>query len=156
MSESFSSAPPAGPVSPAYSDALSPTHLEETPRPARVPHLGHTAVFFLIALAALVSVQTSLYALAVYRHIFPGDSLQQLQHEPLLIVPSEALAYVLALGASALIFRTWWKRSFSTGIEPQQVAELPRGTGRGQPGSPDDALGTLDPAPLDATGGRHR
>jgi NADH-quinone oxidoreductase subunit J len=40
--------------------------------------------------------------------------------------------------------------SFSTGIEPQQVDELPRGTGRGQLGSPDDALGTLDPAPLES------
>jgi NADH-quinone oxidoreductase subunit J len=40
--------------------------------------------------------------------------------------------------------------SFSTGIEPQQVDELPRGTGRRQLGSPDDALGTLDPAPLES------
>jgi NADH-quinone oxidoreductase subunit J len=39
--------------------------------------------------------------------------------------------------------------SFATGIEPQRVDELPRGTGRGQLGSPDDALGTLDPAPLE-------
>jgi NADH-quinone oxidoreductase subunit J len=40
--------------------------------------------------------------------------------------------------------------SFATGVEPQQVDELPRGTGRGQLGSPDDALGTLDPAPLES------
>ena len=46
--------------------------------------------------------------------------------------------------------------SFATGIEPQLVDELPRGTGRGQLGTPDDALGSLDPAPLDAPGGRDR
>jgi NADH-quinone oxidoreductase subunit J len=40
--------------------------------------------------------------------------------------------------------------SFATGVEPQRVAELPRGTGREQLGSPDDALGTLDPAPLES------
>jgi NADH-quinone oxidoreductase subunit J len=34
-----------------------------------------------------------------------------------------------------------------TGLDPQQVDQMPRPTGRGQLGSPDDALGTLDPAP---------
>ncbi len=42
--------------------------------------------------------------------------------------------------------------SFATGVEPQAIDEMPRPTGRAQLGSPDDALGTLDPAPLD--GGR--
>ncbi|WNV74988.1 NADH-quinone oxidoreductase subunit J [Geodermatophilus sp. DSM 44513] len=37
--------------------------------------------------------------------------------------------------------------SLATGIEPQQVDQMPRPTGRGQLGSPDAALGTLDPAP---------
>ncbi|TFV68934.1 NADH-quinone oxidoreductase subunit J [Blastococcus sp. CT_GayMR20] len=39
--------------------------------------------------------------------------------------------------------------SLATGIEPTEPDELPRPTGRGQLGSPDAALGTLDPAPLD-------
>ena len=43
---------------------------------------------------------------------------------------------------------TWAEDSFATGTEPREVEELPRGTGRGQLGTPDDALGTLDPAPL--------
>jgi NADH-quinone oxidoreductase subunit J len=42
--------------------------------------------------------------------------------------------------------------SFATGIEPQEIDELPRPTGRRQLGEPDDALGTLDPAPLDGRG----
>jgi NADH-quinone oxidoreductase subunit J len=37
--------------------------------------------------------------------------------------------------------------SFATGIEPQEVDQMPRPTGREQLGSPDAALGTLDPAP---------
>ena len=43
-------------------------------------------------------------------------------------------------------------QSFATGVEPQVIEQMPRPTGRAQLGSPDDALGTLDPAPLD--GGR--
>ena len=46
--------------------------------------------------------------------------------------------------------------SFATGIEPQEVEQMPRPTGRRQLGTPDDALGTLDPAPSDIPGGRDR
>ena len=41
--------------------------------------------------------------------------------------------------------------SLATGIEPQEVEQMPRPTGRGQLGSPDAALGTLDPAPSEET-----
>ncbi|SHN79908.1 NADH dehydrogenase subunit J [Geodermatophilus obscurus] len=44
--------------------------------------------------------------------------------------------------------------SFATGIEPQEVEQMPRPAGRAQLGSPDAALGTLDPAPSDVPGGR--
>ncbi|MGY1595176.1 NADH-quinone oxidoreductase subunit J [Geodermatophilus sp. SYSU D00708] len=37
--------------------------------------------------------------------------------------------------------------SFATGIDPQEVEQMPRPTGRAELGSPDAALGTLDPAP---------
>lgn len=46
--------------------------------------------------------------------------------------------------------------SFATGIQPQEVDQMPRPTGRGQLGSPDAALGTLDPAPLEGPEGGHR
>jgi len=39
--------------------------------------------------------------------------------------------------------------SLATGIEPEDADQMPRPTGREQLGSPDAALGTLDPAPLD-------
>jgi NADH-quinone oxidoreductase subunit J len=42
--------------------------------------------------------------------------------------------------------------SLATGLEPQEPDEMPRPSGRGQLGSPDAALGTLDPAPLDSAG----
>jgi NADH-quinone oxidoreductase subunit J len=43
------------------------------------------------------------------------------------------------------------ERSLATGIQPQEPDEMPRPTGREQLGSPDAALGTLDPAPLDGS-----
>jgi NADH-quinone oxidoreductase subunit J len=44
--------------------------------------------------------------------------------------------------------------SFATGIEPQDVDQMPRPTGRGQLGSPDAALGSIAPTPSDTPGGR--
>jgi NADH-quinone oxidoreductase subunit J len=41
------------------------------------------------------------------------------------------------------------EESFATGLEPQEVDQMPRPTGREQLGSPDAALGTLDPARSD-------
>lgn len=49
---------------------------------------------------------------------------------------------------------TTTEESFATGIEPQEVDQMPRPTGREQLGSPDGALGTLDPAPSDRGDGR--
>jgi NADH-quinone oxidoreductase subunit J len=46
--------------------------------------------------------------------------------------------------------------SVATGAEPQDVEQLPRPAGRAQLGSPDDALGTLDPIPGDVQGGQPR
>jgi len=46
--------------------------------------------------------------------------------------------------------------SQATGIEPQPADQLPRPTGREQLGSPDGALGTLDPAPVDGPAGDPR
>ena len=45
------------------------------------------------------------------------------------------------------------KDSFATGIEPQDIEQLPRPTGRGQLGSPDDSLGTLEGTPSGVPGG---
>jgi NADH-quinone oxidoreductase subunit J len=44
----------------------------------------------------------------------------------------------------------------ATGVDPQEVDEMARPTGRAQLGSPDDALGTLDPAPDGLPAGRTR
>jgi NADH-quinone oxidoreductase subunit J len=44
--------------------------------------------------------------------------------------------------------------SIGTGLEPQQIDEMPRPTGRRQLGQPDAALGSLEPTLSDIPGGR--
>ena len=46
--------------------------------------------------------------------------------------------------------------SLATGIEPQEVDQMPRPTGREQLGTPDAARGSIDGAPSDVPGGRER
>jgi NADH-quinone oxidoreductase subunit J len=48
------------------------------------------------------------------------------------------------------------EESLATGLEPEEPDQMPRPAGREQLGSPDDALGTLDPAPLDGPEGAAR
>jgi NADH-quinone oxidoreductase subunit J len=49
------------------------------------------------------------------------------------------------------------EESLATGLDPQEPDQMPRPTGREQLGSPDAALGTLDPAPEGSTSeGRDR
>ncbi|MGY1810772.1 NADH-quinone oxidoreductase subunit J [Blastococcus sp. SYSU D00669] len=43
--------------------------------------------------------------------------------------------------------------SFATGVEPQDIEQMPRPTGRRQLGSPDGALGTLEGSPSAVPGG---
>jgi NADH-quinone oxidoreductase subunit J len=46
------------------------------------------------------------------------------------------------------------QESVGTGLEPQQIEEMPRPTGRRQLGQPDAALGSLEPTLSDIPGGR--
>jgi hypothetical protein len=122
MSDGISQVDPAPQTDPQVRPPIYPQSDPEIPHEEfaaiqGVPNFLHTFVFFLIALVALLAVQSSLYALAVSRHLFDGESAKQLQREPLLIVPSEAIAYVLSIAAAALIFGLWWRRPFSDGIQ---------------------------------------
>jgi NADH-quinone oxidoreductase subunit J len=51
---------------------------------------------------------------------------------------------------------TFSEETAGTGLDLQPVDQMPRPTGRAQLGTPDDALGTLDPAPRNEPGGTSR
>jgi hypothetical protein len=88
---------------------------ETTPLPA-TPNLGHTVVFgILVALAGfLIGLLFQLALMRVAPHM--RESAEQMQTDPLLVIPVEALIYAVAGAASFLLFPFLWRRPFGQGI----------------------------------------
>jgi hypothetical protein len=97
-------------------DRIPVAPLGETPLLAATPHIGHTLLFGLVvALAGFVIgliFQLSLLHIAAHLHE-PAD---QMQTDPLLVIPVEALIYAIAGAASFLVFPLFWNRPFGQGI----------------------------------------
>jgi membrane protease YdiL (CAAX protease family) len=119
--------PPASPDDPSAScDGALPAPYGSTPHGSTpygsTPHLGHTALF-----AALVCVSALLVGLTfgiVLRHLAPHlhEPLDQMETDPRLVVPVEALLYGLAGSASFVIFPLLWHRSFAEGVHWRREA----------------------------------
>jgi membrane protease YdiL (CAAX protease family) len=76
----------------------------------RIPHLGHALLFFTLAFFLV-----NLCALAFFSAVH--IRLETMEQHPGLALASQALAYVLALVASAWLFPRLWERSFLHGIQ---------------------------------------
>jgi membrane protease YdiL (CAAX protease family) len=88
----------------------------ETPFLAATPHIGHTLLFgLLVALAGFVIGLGFELALV---HIAPHlrETAEQMQTDPLLVIPVEALIYAMVGAASFLVFPLFWDRPFAQGI----------------------------------------
>jgi hypothetical protein len=88
----------------------------ETPFLAATPHIGHTLLFgLLVALAGFVIGLGFELALV---HIAPHlrETAEQMQTDPLLVIPVEALIYAMVGAASFLVFPLFWNRPFAQGI----------------------------------------
>jgi hypothetical protein len=80
------------------------------------PNLGHTLVFaILVAIAGFV---VGLIFALVVMHVAPHmhESAEQMQSDPLLVIPLEAIIYAIAAAASFLIFPLFWNRPFGQGV----------------------------------------
>jgi membrane protease YdiL (CAAX protease family) len=104
------------PVSPEDQTLFFP-NAEGTPPPeppVRIPHLGHAALFLVIAGLFLLVIQLILLGVshppAVGGRATDGMSTK-------FLVGSEALSYLAALAASWFIFPLFWKRPFADGIQ---------------------------------------
>jgi membrane protease YdiL (CAAX protease family) len=115
-----SSLPPAAsPEETAYRPEL-PAYVAPAPAAPRgtgpTPHLGHTLLFFLIVVvtgfAVGVGVALALMHLGSHLH----ESQQQMQTDPLLVIPVEAAVYAIAAAISFLVFPLFWRRSFGQGV----------------------------------------
>jgi uncharacterized protein len=113
-----SSLPPA--ASPEeLSDArtrLPVTIVEGTPLAAATPHIGHTLLFGLIVILAGFVVGLG-FALSL-KHVAPHlhETVDQMQTDPRIVIPVEAIVYAIAAAASLIVFPLLWGKSFSNGV----------------------------------------
>jgi membrane protease YdiL (CAAX protease family) len=109
--------PAASPEEPAARpEALSAAAVDATLPSAAIPHIGHTLLFgLLVGVAGFV---IGLVFALVIMHVAPHlhESAEQMQSDPLLVIPVEAVIYAIAAAASFLIFPLFWNRPFGQGV----------------------------------------
>jgi membrane protease YdiL (CAAX protease family) len=98
-----------------------PAALEERPvagvsAPPATPNIGHTLLFALLVSIAgfVVGLVFALVVMHVASHLH--ESADQMQSDPLLVIPVEAVIYAIAAAASFLIFPLFWNRPFGQGV----------------------------------------
>jgi len=94
--------PPPGPV----------FDTEPYARPRRIPNIGHTILFFLVAIIVLLLTSVSAFALVMGLHLLGPETADQLLREPRLLIPSMAAGYVIAGAILWAIFTHLWQEPF--------------------------------------------
>jgi membrane protease YdiL (CAAX protease family) len=97
-------------------DRVPVAPLGQTPLPPATPNLGHTVVFAI--LVALAGFFIGLLFQLALMHLAPHmrESAEQMQTDPLVVIPVEAFIYAVAGAASFLLFPFLWRRPFGQGI----------------------------------------
>lgn len=86
------------------------------PPPRRIPHIGHTVLFFTVAIIVLLLTSVSVFALAMGFHLLGTETPEQLLREPRLLIPSMAAAYLIAGAIVWAIFTYLWQQTFLRGL----------------------------------------
>jgi uncharacterized protein len=86
------------------------------PPPRRIPHIGHTVLFFTVAIIVLLLTSVSVFALAMGFHLLGTETPEQLLREPRLLIPSMAAAYLIAGAIVWAIFTYLWQQTFLGGL----------------------------------------
>jgi membrane protease YdiL (CAAX protease family) len=81
-------------------------------RPRRIPHFGHTILFFMVAIIVLLLTSVSAFALVMGLHLLGPETLDQLLREPRLLIPSMAVGYLIAGAILWAIFTHLWQEPF--------------------------------------------
>jgi uncharacterized protein len=100
----------------ARRERLSVASVDATPLSAATPNIGH-ALLFAILVAVSGFVIGLIFALSL-KHVAPHmrETAEQMQSDPLLVIPVEAVLYALAAVASFVIFPLFWNRPFAQGV----------------------------------------
>lgn len=88
----------------------------QTPLSDATPLIGHTLLFGFIVILAGFLVGLG-FALSL-KHVAPHlhETVDQMQTDPRIVIPVEAIVYAIAAAASLLIFPLLWRRSFAEGV----------------------------------------
>jgi uncharacterized protein len=109
--------PAASPEEPAARpEAPAVAAINVAPPSTATPHIGHTLLFGLLVAVAgfVVGLVFALVVMRVAPHLH--ESAEQMQTDPLLVIPVEAVIYAIAAAASFLIFPLFWNRPFGQGV----------------------------------------
>jgi len=103
-----------------------PSGLPPPPPPRRIPNFGHTVLFFTVAIIVLLLTSVSVFALVMGFHLLGTETPEQLLREPRLLIPSMAVAYLIAGAIVWAIFTYLWQRTFLQGLHWNFAAVLRR------------------------------
>jgi membrane protease YdiL (CAAX protease family) len=103
--------PPAPPPPPVPA-------LETDPyvRPRQIPNIGHTVLFFMVAIIVLLLTSVSAFALVMGLHLLGAETPEKLLREPRLLIPSMAAGYLIAGAIVWAIFTYLWRQPFLQGL----------------------------------------
>src|ERR1700678_4599364 len=85
--------PPTPPPPPPPGPVLEP---EPYARSHRIPNFGHTILFFMVSIIVLLLTSVCAFALVMGLHLLGTETADQLLREPRLLIPSMAVAYLIA------------------------------------------------------------
>ena len=83
--------------------------------PRSVPHVGHAAIFGGIVFVVMLGVMFAV-GLGGTLHLFGAASFDKIQKNPMVVVPTMAVAYLLVWAISWFFFPLMWYRPFFDGI----------------------------------------
>jgi uncharacterized protein len=86
------------------------------PPPRRIPNFGHTVLFFTVAIIVLLLTSVSVFAVVMGLHLLGTETPEQLLREPRLLIPSMAVAYLIAGAIVWAIFTYLWQQGFLRGL----------------------------------------
>lgn len=104
---------------------LPPVPFAPYHRPARSPHLGHVVLFCLLLIFGWAGSMLFIFA-AMHAHLFGVTTINQVKTSAPYLLGSEAILYLITLGACLLIFPIVWRKSFLDGLQWNGTAALRR------------------------------
>jgi membrane protease YdiL (CAAX protease family) len=107
---------PFTPAAPAPERLLFQSYTQPVVRPpARIPHLGHVCLLFVLALFGLMGTSLLTWG-ALHYHFYGVSTLQGATTEIHYTIGSMAALYLLTFAACLFVFPLVWRKSFLAGL----------------------------------------